>query len=199
MVLPKPPFNGPLPALAAIICAVLLTGINSPSAMKSDPAKLYDFTVKTIDGKDRSLSFYKGKVLLIVNVASECGFTSQYKGLEEIYEKYRDRGFVILGFPSNDFGEQEPGSDTQIKNFCESTYHVTFDMFSKVEVKGDGQVPLYRYLTRDSDSPHEITWNFNKFLVDRSGRVIAYYPSKVTPSDSTLTRKIESLLNEAAR
>jgi len=158
------------------------------------PSKLYDFTVKTIDGKNRSLAEYKGKVVLIVNVASECGFTPQYKDLQEIYLKYKDKGFVILGFPSNEFGQQEPGTDTEIKTFCESNYSVTFDMFSKIVVKGDGQAPLYKYLTTECEVPHEITWNFNKFLVDREGKVVNYFPSKIKPTDLTVTQKIEELL-----
>ena len=157
-------------------------------------SKLYSFTVKTIDGKDRSLAEYKGKVVLIVNVASECGFTPQYKGLQEIYQKYKEKGFVILGFPSNDFGAQEPGTDPEIKQFCESKYSVTFDMFSKIDVKGSDQAPLYKYLTSECDVHHDITWNFNKFLVDRSGNVVNYFPSKVTPTDTTLTKRIEELL-----
>ena len=176
-----------------------MTAASRPSGGSTGPGGLYGYTVKTIDGSDRPLSYYKGKVLLIVNVASECGFTPQYKGLQETYEKYKDKGFVILGFPSNDFGQQEPGSDSEIKTFCESTYHVTFDMFSKIDVKGPNQAPLYKYLTRDSESAHEIAWNFNKFLVDRSGRVVQYFPSKVTPVDTVLTQKIESLLNEPAQ
>jgi glutathione peroxidase-family protein len=158
------------------------------------PSKLYDFTVKTIEGKDRSLAEYKGKVVLIVNVASECGFTPQYKDLQEIYLKYKDKGFVILGFPSNEFGQQEPGTDTEIKTFCESKYSVTFDMFSKIVVKGEGQAPLYKYLTTECEAPHEITWNFNKFLVDRTGKVVNYFTSKIKPTDSTVTQKIEELL-----
>ncbi len=158
------------------------------------PSKLYSFIVKTIEGKECSLSEYEGRVVLIVNVASECGFTPQYEGLQEIYQKHRDKGFVILGFPSNDFGQQEPGTDTQIKQFCESKYNVTFDMFSKIEVKGSGQAPLYKYLTTECEVPHEIKWNFNKFLVDRTGKVTNYFPSNVKPSDITLTKKIEELL-----
>ncbi len=157
-------------------------------------SKLYSYSVKTIDGKTRSLSDYKGKVLLIVNVASECGFTPQYRGLEQIYEKYKDKGFIILGFPSNDFGKQEPGTDSQIKNFCELNYHVTFDLFSKIEVKGPAIAPLYAYLTKESESAHEIKWNFNKFLVDRSGKVVQYYPSAVEPTDAQLTSLIEALI-----
>jgi glutathione peroxidase-family protein len=157
-------------------------------------SKLFSFTVKTIDGKERSLSEYKGKVVLIVNVASECGYTPQYKDLQEIYLKYKDKGFVILGFPSNNFGQQEPGTDPEIKQFCETKYNVTFDLFSKIEVKGNDQAPLYKYLTTECEVPHEITWNFNKFLVDRSGKVVDYFPSKVKPTDAALTNKIEELL-----
>lgn len=157
-------------------------------------SKLYSFVMKTIDGKQRSLSEYKGRVLLIVNVASECGYTPQYTGLQEIYQKYKDQGFVILGFPSNDFGQQEPGTDTQIKDFCETNYKVTFDLFSKIDVKGNNQDPLYKYLTQDSESPHDIKWNFNKFLIDRKGRVVQYIPSNVAPTDPKLTKSIESLI-----
>ncbi len=167
-----------------------------PTEKKSNdsPSPLYAFKVKTIDGQERSLAEYRGKVLLIVNVASECGFTPQYAGLEQIYQKYRDRGFVILGFPSNDFGQQEPGTDAQIRAFCNSKYNVTFDMFSKIDVKGANQAPLYKYLTTGCESHHEISWNFNKFLVDRSGNVVNYFPSNVTPTDPVLTKKIEELL-----
>ncbi len=159
-----------------------------------DSSKLYGFQLKTIDGETRSMSSYKGRVLLIVNVASECGYTPQYAGLEEIYRKYKDKGFVILGFPSNDFGAQEPGADSQIKDFCESKYGVTFDMFSKIDVKGPNQAPLYKYLTTGSEAPHEIAWNFNKFLVDRTGNVVEYYPSSITPTDARLQKRIEALL-----
>ncbi len=155
---------------------------------------LYGFTLRTIDGQERSLATYKGKVLLIVNVASECGYTPQYAGLEQVYEKYKNRGFFILGFPSNDFGQQEPGTDAQIKTFCKTKYDVSFDMFSKIDVKGSNQAPLYKYLTTDCETPHEITWNFNKFLVDRSGKVIHYFPSNVTPTDPVLTKQLEELL-----
>ena len=158
------------------------------------PSKLFSFTVKTIDGKECSLSEYKGKVVLIVNVASECGYTPQYKDLQEIYLRYKEKGFVILGFPSNNFGQQEPGTDPEIKQFCETKYNVTFDLFSKIEVKGNDQAPLYKYLTTECEVPHEIAWNFNKFLVDRTGKVVGYFPSKVKPTDTALTNKIEELL-----
>jgi len=177
------------------LCALSVASAPSKRGEGIVTSKLYGYTVRTIEGKERSLSAYKGKVLLIVNVASECGFTPQYKGLEEIYDKYKDKGFVILGFPSNDFGRQEPGTDAQIKQFCESKYKVTFDMFSKIDVKGSDQAPLYEYLTKKCEVPHEITWNFNKFLVDRSGRVVNYFPSNITPTDTALTKRIEELLS----
>ncbi len=179
-----------------LVCSlsILAAGQQKNGGSMSGESKLYGFKVKTIDGMERPLSAYMGKVLLIVNVASECGYTPQYKGLEEIYRKYKDSGFVILGFPSNDFGQQEPGTDAEIKQFCESKYQVTFDMFSKIDVKGTTIDPLYRYLTTESESAHEIQWNFNKFLVDRSGTVVQYYPSAVKPTDAQLTTMIESLI-----
>jgi glutathione peroxidase len=158
------------------------------------PVSFYDFSVKTIDGRDVSLSQYKGKALLVVNTASQCGFTPQYKGLEELYQAYKGRGFEILAFPSNDFGAQEPGSDGEIKQFCELKYKTTFPLFSKIPVKGEGAHPLYRYLTGLPDNGGEVTWNFNKFLVDPSGHVIAHLPSKVEPMSPELRQKLESIL-----
>ena len=155
---------------------------------------VYDFTMKTIDGKEQPLSTYKGKTLLIVNVASKCGFTPQYKGLETLYEKYKDRGLVILGFPANDFGWQEPGTDTEIQKFCSTTYGVSFPMFSKISVKGAKIHPFYKYLTESSQPAGDISWNFNKFLVDGSGRVVARWGSKTTPEDKELNEKIEESL-----
>jgi len=158
---------------------------------------IYDFTMKTIDGKERSLADYKGDVLLVVNVASFCGFTPQYKDLEEVYEKYKGKGFRILAFPANNFGKQEPGSDSEIKTFCETKYNVSFDLFSKISVKGDDQDPLYQYITKDSPFPGEIKWNFQKYLVDKKGDIVAMYPSRVKPTDRSVTEKIESLLNQS--
>ncbi|MGN6627450.1 MAG: glutathione peroxidase, partial [Tepidisphaeraceae bacterium] len=132
------------------------------------------FTMKDIDGHDVNLADYKGKVVMIVNVASRCGFTPQYKGLEAIYEKYKDKGFVILGFPANNFKSQEPGSDADIKAFCTAKYNVSFPMFSKISVKGDDKAPLYQFLTQSEtagDFGGEIGWNFTKFLVDRNGQL----------------------------
>jgi len=155
---------------------------------------IYDFNVTTIDGESISMSKYKGKVLLIVNVASECGFTPQYEGLEKLYEKYKERGFMVLGFPSNQFLSQEPGSNEKIKFFCEGTYHVTFDMFSKIEVNGENTSPLYNYLKEHGGflGIGTIKWNFTKFLVDREGNVVARYAPYTTPK--SIEKDIEALL-----
>ncbi len=148
----------------------------------------------TITGKPTDLDQFKGKVVLIVNTASKCGFTPQYEGLEKLYEANKDRGFVVIGFPANNFGQQEPGTNEEIQKFCQTRYHVTFPMMAKISVKGEDIHPLYRYLTEDSPFPGEITWNFNKFLLDRNGRVVARYDSKITPEDAKLIAKIDELL-----
>lgn len=153
---------------------------------------LYSFELTTIDGAPTELSSFRGKVLLLVNVASECGFTRQYAGLEELYRKYRDQGLVVLGIPANEFGGQEPGSNEQIRTFCESKFGVTFPLFAKIVVKGPGQDPLYAWLTGQKG---EVTWNFNKFLVGRDGRLLARYESKVEPNDPELTSAIEAALD----
>lgn len=165
-----------------------------------DPPKersVLEFTMKDIDGKDVRLKKYKGSVVMIVNTASKCGYTPQYEGLEKIYEKYKGQGFVILGFPANNFGGQEPGTETEIKEFCTLKYHVTFPMFSKISVKGDDQHPLYAFLTNKESDPQfggDITWNFNKFLVDRDGKVVARFSSKDTPGSEAVTGAIEKYL-----
>lgn len=167
--------------------------------MPATSKNVYDFSVLDIEGNKVNLSEYKGKVALIVNTASKCGYTPQYEGLEAIFEKYRDQGFVVLGFPSNDFGQQEPGTNAEIKEFCESKYKVTFPMFAKIEVKGDNQEPLYKYLTDKKlhpDTGGEISWNFNKFLIDKDGNVIARFSSKDTPESETVTSAIEQALAE---
>ena len=153
---------------------------------------LYDFKITNIDGQPVDLAQYKGKVALVVNVASRCGYTKQYKGLESLYREYKDKGFEILGFPSNDFGAQEPGTETEIKSFCSLTYDVTFDMFSKVQVKGSGIVDVYKYLT--DNTGNQVEWNFNKFLVDKEGKAVKYYPSNIAPEDAGLRKDIEALL-----
>lgn len=162
---------------------------------KDDQVSIYDFNVTAIDGKSISMSQYKGQVLLIVNVASKCGFTPQYEGLEKLYEEYRDDGFMILGFPSNQFGEQEPGSDDEIIFFCQGTYNVQFDMFSKIDVNGDNTIPLYQYLKSEQSGflwTKSIKWNFTKFLVDREGNVVKRYGSSTKPE--SIKADIEALL-----
>jgi glutathione peroxidase len=154
---------------------------------------VHDFTLRTIDGVDQSLADYRDKVLLVVNTASACGFTPQYAGLERLHGEYHARGFRVLGFPSNDFGRQEPGTEQQIKEFCSTRYNVTFPMFSKITVKGPGKHPLYAFLTQASPAG-EVKWNFAKFLVGRDGNVIARYDSGVTPQDPELVAQIEKAL-----
>jgi glutathione peroxidase len=158
---------------------------------------VYDFTMKSIEGQPVPLAAYKGKVVLLVNVASRCGFTPQYTALESIYEKYKDQGFVIVGIPANNFGGQEPGTDAEIKTFCTAKYQVTFPMMSKVSVKGDDQTPLYQFLTDKAANPStggEIKWNFTKFLVGPDGRVITRFESDVKPDSPEVTGAIEKTL-----
>ncbi len=155
---------------------------------------IYNFTIKTIDGKDQSLADFKGKAVLLVNTASLCGYTPQYRSLEALYKEYKDQGFVVLAFPENNFKNQEPGTNEEIKNFCELKYHVTFPVFSKVSVKGDDIAPLYQYLTTQSGFNGPITWNFNKFLVDPEGHVVARFDSKIDPLDSQVVEKIKKII-----
>ncbi|HQY21583.1 MAG TPA: glutathione peroxidase [Ignavibacteria bacterium] len=155
-----------------------------------------DITVIDMDGNKVKLSDYKGKVLMIVNVASKCGFTSQYKGLEEIYNRYKDQGFEILAFPCNDFGDQEPGSNDEIRTFCESKYNVTFKLFDKVNVIGDDKNVLYQRLTENSDPAGDISWNFEKFIIDKNGNITERFKSKVEPESGEVTSVIEARLSE---
>lgn len=158
-----------------------------------------DFKMKDIDGNDVKLKKYKGNVLLVVNTASKCGYTPQYEGLQATYTKYKDKGFYVLGFPANNFKGQEPGSDTEIKDFCTLKYNVTFPMFSKISVLGEDQHPLYKFLTSKETDPNfagDITWNFNKFLVDRKGNIVARFTSKDTPQSDAITQAIEKYLAE---
>jgi glutathione peroxidase len=169
--------------------------VNSQNSAKS----IYDFEVLDIDGNKVSLSKFKGNVLLIVNVASKCGYTPQYEGLQAIYEKYKDQGFYVLGFPANNFANQEPGTNEEIKEFCSTRYKVTFPMFAKISVKGEDQHPLYRFLTSKETNPEfagEITWNFNKFLIDRNGKVVARFSSKDKPESDVVIQAIEKYLNQ---
>jgi len=157
---------------------------------------IHDFKMKTIDGQTKALSDYRGKILMVVNVASFCGYSPQYKDLEAVYRKYKDKGFTILAFPANNFGEQEPGSDLEIKSFCSTTYDVTFELFSKISVRGDDQHPLYRYITNDSPFPGDVKWNFQKYLVDGNGTFVAMFPSRTKPTDPAVLERIESLLKK---
>lgn len=157
---------------------------------------IYDFSLKTIDGKEIQLEEYKGKVLLIVNTASKCGFTPQYKDLEELSQKYKEKGLVVLGFPANEFGQQEPGTNAEIKEFCSLTYKVDFPLFEKICVKGDAQHPLFKYLTeaKNPDFTGEIKWNFEKFLIGRDGQLLRRFRSKVKPSDAEIIDAVEQAL-----
>jgi len=156
---------------------------------------IQDIAVKDIDGKDTSLSAYKGKVLLIVNVASKCGLTPQYKGLEAIHEKYKDQGFSVLGFPCNQFNGQEPGTNEEIKQFCSTKYNVTFPLFDKLDVNGPKRHPLYAELAgKDSPYPGDIKWNFGKFLIGRDGKIIKRFEPRTTPDDPEVTKAIEAAL-----
>ena len=160
---------------------------------------IYDFTLNSIDGQPIPLSSFKGKVVLLVNVASRCGYTPQYAALESIYEKYKSRGFVIVGIPANNFGGQEPGSNEEIKTFCTAKYHVTFPMMAKVSVKGSDITPLYQFLTDKAAHPDtggEIGWNFTKFLVGPDGKVLARFDSKVEPDSAQVTSAIEKALTD---
>jgi len=159
---------------------------------------IYTFTLNSIDGKPAPLAGYKGKVVLVVNVASQCGYTPQYSALEATYEKYKDQGFVILGFPANNFGAQEPGTNEEIKTFCTRKYSVTFPMYSKISVKGADQSPLYTYLTKDTGPgiAGEIKWNFTKFLVDRNGNVVRRFEPAITPDSKEVVSAIEKQLKQ---
>lgn len=162
-------------------------------AMKS----IYDIPVKTIDGKPATLGDYKGKVLLVVNVASQCGYTPQYEGLEKIYKQYQSKGLVVLGFPANNFGGQEPGTEAEIVTFCSTNYGVTFPMFSKLSAAGADIHPLYKFLTEKETNPHfagKINWNFNKFLIDKNGNPIARFDSADKPESAKVTQAIEQAL-----
>jgi glutathione peroxidase len=151
-------------------------------------------TMKSIDGEDVDLGSYEGKVVLVVNVASRCGATPQYNGLQDLYEKYKDKGFVVLGFPANDFGRQEPGSDAEIKEFCTTKYDVTFPMFSKITVMGADKPKLYQVLTETADPAGEIGWNFEKFLIGKDGTVVGRFKTRVSPDDPDLVAAIEAAL-----
>jgi glutathione peroxidase len=191
--------------LPLLVVSLTFAGFATVAARADEPARpaggALNFQVQDIDGKPVDLAkTFQGKVLLVVNTASQCGYTPQYKGLEAIYSKYKARGFEVLAFPANEFGAQEPGSNSEIKAFCTSTYNVTFPIYSKIVVKGPGIHPLYQYLTDARTDPKfagDISWNFNKFLIDRHGRVIARFDSGDAPESAKVTRAIEAALAES--
>jgi glutathione peroxidase len=186
-------------ALVAVAIGGFIFQHHFSTPVEAKERSVLDFKMKDIDGNDVKLKKYKGNVLLVVNTASKCGYTPQYEGLESIYAKYKDQGFYVLGFPANNFGGQEPGTDSEIKEFCSLKYKVTFPMFSKISVKGDDQDPLYKFLTSkesDPDFSGDITWNFNKFLIDRKGKVVARFSSKDTPQSDAVTQAIEKYMAE---
>ncbi len=173
----------------------ILLGVFMSLGIAANAQSIYDFTVKDIDGNDVSMSKYKGKVLLIVNVASKCGFTGQYKGLEKLYDDYKDKDFMVLGFPCNQFSNQEPGTNKEIKEFCDLTFKVEFDMFSKIDVNGDTAHPLYKFLKKEAKGAfgsESIKWNFTKFLVDKNGKVITRFATTTNPEN--IRKDIENLL-----
>jgi len=177
----------------------LVLGLVITMAGSAVAANIYDFTLPSIDGKPMPLAEFKGKVVLVVNVASRCGYTPQYSALQSLYEKYKDQGFVIVGFPANNFGAQEPGTNAEIKTFCTRKYNVQFPMVSKVSVKGSDTTPLYQYLTDSSLHPKtggEIKWNFTKFLVDRKGNIVARFEPEVSPDSPQVVAAIEKALTQ---
>lgn len=183
----------PIPALLA--AALTLTCALSSTTLRAEAPKFETVSLKDIDGKESTLQPYAGKVWLIVNVASECGYTPQYAGLEALWRKYRAQGLVVLGFPTNDFGEQEPGTNAEIKKFCTSRYDVTFPMFEKIHVKGSDQHPLYTLLTGPSAGfPGDVEWNFGKFLVGRNGKLLARFGSDTEPDSVGMMKAIEEAL-----
>ena len=179
--------------LSAIALAILTGALPTSAGGPNVPAAL-NFTMKSIDGKAVDLSKYQGRVVLMVNVASECGFTPQYTGLEQLHKKYAAKGLSILGFPSNNFGGQEPGSDPEIAQFCEKNYGVEFDMFSKIVVVGKDQSPLYRYLTSHPKFSGPVEWNFEKFLIGRNGEVMGRFKSEIEPLSKQMVGAIEGAL-----
>src|SRR5947208_3601709 len=177
--------------ILALLCGLLLPKVGSAA---NEPA-LYDIPLKDINGKETSLKAYKGKTLLVVNVASKCGLTPQYTALESLQQKYQKKGFVVLGFPSNDFAEQEPGTNQEIKEFCSSKYNVTFPLFDKLHVKGPEQHPLYSALTGvQAPFPGDVKWNFGKFLISKDGKILKRFEPKTTPDSAEVIEAIDAAL-----
>jgi glutathione peroxidase len=181
------------------LLAMVATAAFAEEPKKGDTPPVLDFTMKSLDGEPVDLSRYRGKVVMIVNVASECGATPQYEPLQALYETYKDKGFVVLGFPCNQFGAQEPGDAKEIRTFCTDNYGVTFDMFSKIDVNGDNAAPLYKFLTSEQTNPGKggkIAWNFEKFLISREGKVVARYKTAVEPDSEEVVKAIEAELKK---
>jgi len=177
------------------ILAVTMVVLFASSAQADGKKKLHDFTVQSIDHTDMDMGQYKGKAVLIVNTASYCGYTPQYKGLQKLWREYREKGLVVLGVPANDFGEQEPGSERNIKNFCKVNFQVDFPMTKKMVVKGgDDNAPLYDWLAGELGEESRPKWNFHKYLINSEGRAVAFFPSKVKPNSDTLIAAIEKTL-----
>lgn len=180
----------PIRSLLLTCCTLLMA-----TALYAEDSNVYSIPLKDIDGKETSLKAYSGKALLIVNVASQCGFTPQYEGLEALYRKYKDKGLVVLGFPCNDFGQQEPGTNGEIKQFCSSKFDVTFPLFDKLHTIGADRHPLYTALSgTTSPVPGPVTWNFNKYLISRDGKILAHFESDVEPDSTKLTQAIDAAL-----
>jgi len=197
-------FPSILPKITVVLILVVLAGCKDSGKPGADSevgdkgeTSIYDLTINDIDGEARSLSDYRGKVLMIVNVASKCGSTPQYAKLQKIYQKYSDSGFSVLGFPANNFGNQEPGSNEEIKDFYTKEYQVTFPVFTKISVKGEDIHPLYKCLTEQETKPEfkgEITWNFNKFLLGRDGKIVGRFPTNVEPDAPEVLEAIEQAI-----
>ena len=184
-----------------LVALLLLPNLASARSHKKPPAgghvmaaTLYDFKMQTIDGTERSLADFRGKTVLVVNTASRCGFTPQYESLEALYQQYKARGFEILAFPANDFMGQEPGTNAEIKTFCSEKFHTSFPLFAKITVKGKQMAPLYKWLTKDSEFPGDIPWNFTKFVVGPNGHVVARFTPNTDPRNEAVVAALEKLL-----
>jgi glutathione peroxidase len=177
------------------ILALLMTALLAQGVLAAAGTPVHDIKLNTLEGQPTSLGEYKGKVILLVNVASECGLTPQYKALQALHEKYKDKGFTVIGIPCNDFGSQEPGSSEEIRKFCSAKYNVTFPLMEKIHVKGDEQHPLYARLTgKNAEFPGEIKWNFGKFLIGRDGKVLKRFEPRTTPDSEEVVKAIETAL-----
>jgi glutathione peroxidase len=188
-----------MPRLCAALIATFVVALTTlTAAEESMPASALDFTLTDIAGKSYPLAQHRGKVVMLVNVASRCGNTPQYAGLETMFEKYKDQGLVIIGVPANNFGAQEPGTNAEIQEFCSSKYHVTFPMLGKVSVKGEDIAPLYRFLTTKAAKPGDVTWNFAKFLIGRDGAIADRFDPKMKPEDPALISSVEAALAKKA-